>query len=541
MLRYRLLVLCLCCLLGTHALPIHANENEANATTAIVVNTSGTPITFDPQRMLGVNATMWIRNELDNPQLHARTRALGTALARMPAGSDSEDYGWLSCETGTNVPDAEPCGGPNIHYGRPTDIVNFLRATNRPGIFTLNMNSTAQEAAALVAFFNSRTTDTTMIGIDRRGRDWGTAGQWAQLRARNGNPEPINLLVYEYGNEPAGGTQASGGSSCTPWGWERVWTCDGGEYIRGSADHDGYRQFRAAMQRVDPRITLGAFATETLDGYNSFTAEAIAAGAREVDFYSLHHYGYFQPTVNSQFYPAASQLPSNFWPTTTQALRSEIARHAPGRAVPIWVNEYNLAIDHAPVGRQSFTALYLADTVGQIIANGYTGASHWNLADGGAHALLNSENNFVRSPQYYAVLLWSRFGNRMLPVTSGGTEGTLRVYAGRTSAGAETLLVINYASQAATRTLRFEANGQPITFARATVDTASAASQTDTTMRFNGVPDPNDDLSNAPASSLTITDENLSHTFPGTSVTLITLRRGAADMVPRMYLPTTQR
>jgi hypothetical protein len=55
-------------------------------------------------------------------------------------------------------------------------------------MYTINMNGTAQEAAALVAFFNGAVDDDTVIGVDVRGRDWGTVGDWATLRSQNGNP-----------------------------------------------------------------------------------------------------------------------------------------------------------------------------------------------------------------------------------------------------------------------------------------------------------------------------------------------------------------
>ena len=40
------------------------------------------------------------------------------------------------------------------------------------------MNGTAQEAAALVAFFNGDVDDSRTIGPDRNGRDWGTVGDF---------------------------------------------------------------------------------------------------------------------------------------------------------------------------------------------------------------------------------------------------------------------------------------------------------------------------------------------------------------------------
>ena len=42
---------------------------------------------------------------------------------------------------------------------RPTDFINFIKATGAEGMYTVNHNGTALEAAALVAFFNGAVDD----------------------------------------------------------------------------------------------------------------------------------------------------------------------------------------------------------------------------------------------------------------------------------------------------------------------------------------------------------------------------------------------
>lgn len=134
---------------------------------------------------------------------------------------------------------------------------------------TVNMNGTAQEAAALVAYFNGEVDDERPIGMDARGRDWGKVSDWAALRRENGNPEPLPIQYVEVGNEIYGG---KAGKDCAPWGWEDVWTCDGTEYVNGigsgAARRDGYRAFRDAMRAVDPTIQVGAVGVAALDALN---------------------------------------------------------------------------------------------------------------------------------------------------------------------------------------------------------------------------------------------------------------------------------
>ena len=71
--------------------------------------------------------------------------------------------------SGNDVVGAHPCREPSD--ARLTDFLDFLRATNRPAMYTININTTPQEAAAVVAFFNATENDGTVIGVDSRGVD----------------------------------------------------------------------------------------------------------------------------------------------------------------------------------------------------------------------------------------------------------------------------------------------------------------------------------------------------------------------------------
>ena len=167
-------------------------------------------------------------------------------MIRMPGGSWSDAYDWLGCELG----DPERC---DWHWAiRPSEYLALLESTGLPGMWTVSINSTAEEAAALVAFFNGDVGDTRPIGTDRNGRNWLTVGHWAQLRTEHGHPEAASIHYWEIGNEIYGAVQ-SAGPHCASWGWEDAWTCDGTEYVDGTTDHDGFLQFRQAMRVCRPR------------------------------------------------------------------------------------------------------------------------------------------------------------------------------------------------------------------------------------------------------------------------------------------------
>ena len=70
----------------------------------IRVQADAAAMPFDP-RLLGANLPTWVnRNEFKDATFRARTAASGVTVLRMPGGSWSNEYGWLSCELDQNQP-----------------------------------------------------------------------------------------------------------------------------------------------------------------------------------------------------------------------------------------------------------------------------------------------------------------------------------------------------------------------------------------------------------------------------------------------------
>lgn len=502
----------------------------------IRLNADGTALTVDP-RILGTNLPAWLNpTRLSNATFRARTTAAGVTVLRMPGGSWSNAYGWLSCELGQNQANALPCGsGWESWAAKPTDFLNFVKATGKQGMWIVSNNGTPQEAAAAVAFFNAATTDTTLIGVDSKGFDWKTAGHWAQLRSSHGNPQPLGIKLWSVGNEIYGGTPASGGAQCQAWGWETVWSCDGTEYVNGARGYAGYTAFRTAMRAVDSTIQVGAVGVTPSSDYNNWGNEVIAAAGATMDFYDIHEYGYFNAPAS---YAEALAQPPSRWPATISDVHNAFTTQAGGRAIPIGVTEYNLFSGQDNDNQQWMTravnALYIADTIGQMIRQGVVMANQWALANGRAgngteYGLLHEDNNYYRSPQYYVYTLWSHVGSQLLPVTSSfNAANQLSVYGGRIDANTFTLLAINKSGQALSANLFIDSGGSSLAVTGGTVELVSATALSDQAVRYNNVSNPADDLSNAPALPLNTTGSPLVYTFAANSITLLRLQTGNA-------------
>jgi hypothetical protein len=490
-----------------------SSSDSSGTAATIVVRTDVVQRPFD-RRLLGTNVPAWLLPELVADQtFRDLTIASGTTLLRLPGGSWSNDYDWLACETG----DADGCLAT---WGmRPSDFISLLEATGLPAMWTVSFNGTAQEAAAAVAFFNGDVDDERVLGTDRNGRDWLTVGHWARLRAEGGHPAPVDVRYWEVGNEVFGAV-ADAGPDCASWGWENVWTCDGTEYVEGNGDHDGFRRFREVMREVDPSIDVGAVGVGDRGAWSGWDDEVMAAAGPDLDFYVVHHYGSNGDVAADD----VMDIPSDAWPRISADVREGFDDHGIGD-VPIAVTEHNLVAfvdgDDERLMTTALNAFYLAETIGRMAENGVSIANQWNLANGRAengsdYGLLDAQTH-ERSPAYYALALWSRFGDELVAVDVGDDLDDLVVFAGRGADGAARLLVINPSDRAVGATVAAEPAPAGGTV---TADSLVAESPLSTSVTFNGATSPSRGLTE-PGQSLPVVGSELRYDFPASSITLL--------------------
>lgn len=503
-------------------------DSVSSEAATIRIDTTGPLAPIDP-RVLGTNLPAWLNpNRLSDPTFQSRAIASGTTVMRLPGGSWSNYYDWLACErAGQGIDPAAECYWP--WAARPTDFIDFLQATGHTAMYTVNQNGTAQESAALVAFFNGDVNDTRAIGVDVRGRDWGLVSDWARLRRDNGNPEPLGITLWEVGNEIYGGKSGMG-KDCVAWGWEDVWTCDGIEYVNGINSgperRDGYLKFRAAMRAVDSTILVGAVGVPDQRAWNNWGNEVIAEAGDVMDFYSIHAYAYSSSPASDTEILAQ---PQSVWPDTMADIRAALDEHAAGRRVPIAVTEYNLFAmqeqDTDHLMDRAVNALFIADTIGQMMTYGVAMANQWDFAHGEGDAPtgygLIRTDTFAFSPTYFVFPLWSRFGATMLPVTSSlPADTTLSVYAGKVDATTVSLLAINKTDQPIMAEIQLDGIDS---VTGGSIDILQAESLESRDVTFNGVSAPADDLSDALPTTLANLGNPLSYTFAPYTITLLRL------------------
>ena len=489
-----------------------------------------------------------------------RTRiAQTTGFIRFPGSQDSQRWGWASCELGYQFGNSVPCG-PYAGLVKPSEFIGLITSTGSQGVVTLNINATAGENAAFVAFMNGSVTDNRSLGVDQKGTNWQTVGYWARVRQAAGFPNPIGIKHWEFGNETFGGVV--GPANCLSWGWEATWTCDPVAYVNGqgggSTRRDGYVTTRNALRAVDASILLGAPAVEVGGDYNNWSTGLIQAGGSVIDFLVVHPYFVWIPPAND----AAGNvtllaLPQTHWSRVRSGFLQLEARFWDQSGNPdTLASEYNLTAgpqnDPARRINGQGNALILADSVGQMASiDGYLGSNVFNLfghaePDGSWFTQIRNDGNFTRSPSYYAFALWERFGTSLLPVTSSfNASNQLSVYAGRVDGSTASVYVINKTGNTTSangpgRRSQWHPKradrrvGRLVDVRRATRPSTVRAS-------------PNDDLSNAPGAIRQLNGErSFVASFPPYSMSLLRVRIGGTPpvttvppTVPPTVAPTT--
>ena len=233
-------------------------------------------------------------------------------------------------------------------------------------------------------------------------------------------------------------------------------------------------------------------------------------------------------------------IPQYLWPKIKREADLAFAEYAGGRAIPIALNEFNIVPEWGKKDYRNYlnkhvNALFIADSIGMMIAQGYDMAAQWDVMNGPSPEMGGGVNEFglmrayeydrqmTRQPQYYAFPIWARFGLTTLPVTSSADPAReMSVYAGRPEAGVVSVLLINKSDRLADAQITLAGARQ---IAGGLVDTVTAESPDALQAAFNGALNPKDDLSDAlPTVLRDIAGPRASYTLAPYSIALLRLK-----------------
>jgi hypothetical protein len=151
------------------------------------------------------------------------------------------------------------------------------------------------------------------------------------------------------------------------------------------------------------------------------------------------------------------------WPDVINDVRASLDDD-----VAVAVTEYNLvsgeAGDTAHAMKRAVNALYIADSIGQLIVSGVQIANQWNLANGttesGTDYGMIAVEELTTFPQYDAMRLWSAIGESLLD-TEGTLPQTVHVYPSRHQDGRTSVILINLDDSDRSLDLELRSNEDP--------------------------------------------------------------------------------
>ncbi len=459
------------------ALPRLEQLEDRTVPSTVTVNAGQAVRTVNAQ-VLGVNLAWW-DSALNTAQTQQMVQAAGLNFFRLPGGSSSDTWHF-------NV-------GPTYNgEGTTPSMASFIAAVGGTGLVTLNYGTASpQEGAALLAYLNGSTTNTTAIGVGPQWSDssnswvnvdWKTAGYWAGLRAatplatddglnflRLGRSAPFGIKYFEVGNEIYGNWETD--HHATPH--------DPATYVAFA------KQFAAYAAQIAPSIGIGVDGSGTGGSYSQIAGnwtdqvlQQCAAQGFTPNFVSDHNY-MFDPgnenDANLLLHSATDPNATGYggpinWAGRAAAYRNLIAKDlgAAGAGVQLLATEFN-SVSYNPSNQTTslVNGLWLADALGGLLQTEYNGGSFWDLRNGydtshyngnlygwrtgGDYGLLGSGSGqapatgtYVPYPTYFAEQLLSKMVHTGDTVVQATTDDpTLTAYAVKQQNGHLDLLVIN--------------------------------------------------------------------------------------------------
>ncbi|HEY6559810.1 MAG TPA: hypothetical protein VI072_21150 [Polyangiaceae bacterium] len=292
----------------------------------------------------------------------------------------------------------------------------------------------------------------------------------------------------------------------------------------------------SAIHAVDPNFKVfGPAGTNewfwwALDSLGMFLAGAgNKTGTGQVDGVSLHFYSGtdWESSVERAQYWESSNGPWNF-------IKSTIANHDT-RSLPVYISEWHIGSPYAAFNSSMANALVTADMIGAFADSGVAGQQYFTIhnvdTDPNSWGLLHSSGESrptdSPTPNYYAMVLWGRMGDRVLNLTQSADPARgVSHYAAKKADGAVQVLSINKSNAAETVTTSFTGfnpTGRNVSMYTLT----PVGDRTSRDVRYNGVTNPSPSALPA-AATQSVSGASFSHVLAANSISLLDFAPGAS-------------
>jgi hypothetical protein len=228
-----------------------------------------------------------------------------------------------------------------------------------------------------------------------------------------------------------------------------------------------WREFANTMKEVDPTIRLlgpeiHQFSYE--ESHNpkdsagrDWMTEFLQANGDLVDVVTFHRYPFPRSSAQPNVTVDDLRRHTQEWEKTMLYLRGLI-QEITGRDIPVAVTEvnthYNEAIGGEATPDSHYNAIWLAETLGQLMRQDVFMVNHWMLTSGRSYGGWGLIGRGELRPSYYVYQLYSKFGTEQVYAGSGVAD--VSIYAARREDGALALMVVNLADSERSATLQVQ-------------------------------------------------------------------------------------
>lgn len=350
------------------------------------------------------------------PEMISFLKEAGAKTLRWPGGCGSHTYNWKL----TVGPLSER---PTQAFGLP-EFLRCCEAVGAAPIITLgDYWGGPDDFADLVEYLNSPVGKNPNGGTD-----------WAAVRAKDGHPEPYNVVWFEYGNESSHGPHQKTRDvwfeycSKSNQGPERKTRTRDIWYAYTVTQYaELYRKVQTAMKAVDPKIKLGAILDNEYQprAWHDWTFDIVKLTGSYADFYINHMY------VGA--YDTKSRLPATelFRLGFSGARQTELVlqnlsryiKNTTGRNIPLALTEFNCGIDQelpVPYRFSQGAAIMVAEIVLTIMSNPELNVDnaqywqfcneHWGMISHFSDlSLKNKRAQAIQRPPFLAYVLCNKY------------------------------------------------------------------------------------------------------------------------------------
>ncbi len=186
-----------------------------------------------------------------------------------------------------------------------------------------------------------------------------------------------------------------------------------------------------AMKAIDPTILVGGPATAGINV--DYISQVVQTSLSDIDFISVHDYGGDGKQSDEVSYAGARKTIASI-----SSLRQRLTDIAPGKRLPIFLDEYNIGWDFTPKIQNNKGAVYFSLIQGGVVDAGGDVSAVWDFSPGHNMSIAGDDCKLYDSAYLFSLMNEYFYGKQVAAATSDES-----IYAFAVDAGSSRSVVLS--------------------------------------------------------------------------------------------------